>query len=147
MFLYRYIAYQQNTKAFDKNFIIELTDDVIDELIETFNSSYYWHYLIRSKWFLEEQDMIVWKYVISSKVFRDCEPYLLVMHIDTNGLQNLDVFPKYFKNTRKAKLTPNLYDLENFEHRNKLGAKLDYSKYPLYRNCLGSPQSQRWLND
>lgn len=142
MFIYRYIVYQTNTKAFDKDFQIELNPDNESYFCDLFNSLdlYYWYYLIRSKAFLEHQDMIEWTYVLSPKVFKEhTQPYMIVAHKDVNGVQNLEVLPRYFKNTRQHKITPNLWDLDNFElQNNKLGVS-SYSKKSLYRNCLQAP--------
>lgn len=141
IYIYRYIVYQTNTKAFDKDFQIEISpdNDDIDYYIEIFNSPdlHYWYYLIRSKAFLENQDMITWYFTVTDKPFKETvKPYLVVAHKDVNGVQNVDVFPRYFKNTRKLKIEPNLFGLDNLDLlTNKLG-KSPYSRKLLYRNCL-----------
>lgn len=143
--LYKFLIYQDNTKIFDKDFMIEVTEENIVNLIELFNSSHYWFLMIRSKAFLENQDMIVWHYQLTQKIYKDCKPYMIVTHKDVDGIQNVDTFPRYFKNTRKLKIEPNLFDLENFELRNKLDKKEPYAKKSLYRNCLKlNPDLKYW---
>lgn len=135
-YLYRYLVYQSNTKAFDREFQVEVTEDNVDYFINIFNNLRYLEYLIRSKSFLEHQDMIQWHYILTEKTFNMTqEPYLIVAHKD-DGTQNINVFPRYYKNTYNLKILPNLHDLANLDLlTNKLGNS-PYSKKPLYRNCL-----------
>lgn len=139
MYIFRYLIYQTSTKAFDKDFQIEIDSEDESYFTSIFNSPdlHYWFYLIRSKAFLDHQDMIVWNYVLSPKIFNDqAIPYLIVCHKDVDGIQSVEVLPRYFKNTKKHKITPNLFDLETMDLRlNKLGED-PYSKSNLYRNCL-----------
>lgn len=139
MFIFRYIIYQTSTKAYDKDFQVEVTEDNESYFIELLNSPdlHYWFYLTRSKWFLDIQDFIEWKYVLSNKTFNEkSKPYLIVCHRDENGVMNPDVMPRYFKYTRKPKILPNLFDLETFDHLNERMGREAYKKYPLFRNCL-----------
>ena len=137
MYIYRFLSYQISTKAYDKDFIVEVTEDNIDEIIEVFTRFIIWFVLISSrKFFNDEQDFLKWNYILSDKVYRECEPYLTVLHRDLNFIQSTEVYPRYYKNTRKLKIVPNLYDLENFELFNRLENREPYFKKHLYRNCL-----------
>lgn len=141
MFLYRYLLYQRSTKVYDIDFQVPVTEDNIDELIDTFQNIDKLTLLLRSRAYIEHQDQITWYYVLTDKTFKlNPTPYMIVTHKDTES-QNIQVLPRYFKNTRQHKITPNLWDLDNFELYN---SKLDIPKYSrklLYRNVLSSPQS------
>ena len=151
MFLYRFLNYQTSTKAYDKNFQVEISEEDESYFINLFNSPdlHYWYYLIRSKIFLDYQDMIEWQYILTPKLFNDrAKPYLIVCHKDENSVMNPDVMPRYFKNTRKEKIQPNLFELETLDHLTERLGRSPYSKFNLFRNCLMSippnsdPQTQ-----
>lgn len=137
MYLYRFLVYQDNTKIYDGDFQLSVTEDNIEDWIYIFNNLYLWYYLIRSKVFTEWQDQPKWFYLVSDKVFKDpLDPYMIVMHKDLEGKMNLSVWPQYFKNTRNHKITPNLWDLENLELRNTLEDKESYTRKAFHRNCF-----------
>ena len=141
MHLFRFLNYQTSTKAYDKNFQIEISEEDESYFINLFSSPdlYYWYYLIRSKIFLDYQDMIEWQYILTPKLFNDrAKPYLIVCHKDENSIMNPDVMPRYFKNTRKQKIQPNLYCMDTLDHLTERLGRSPYSKFNLFRNCLMS---------
>lgn len=141
MFLYRFISYQTSTKAYDRTFQVEISEEDESNFIDLFTSPdlHYWFYLTRSKWFLDYQDMIEWQYILSHKCFNEnSKPYLIVAHKDENSIMNPDVMPRFFKNTRKQKIVPNLYDLDTFDHLTERLNRTPYKKFELFRNCLMS---------
>ena len=147
MFLYRFLNYQTSTKAYDKNFQVEISEENEINFISLFTSPdlYYWFYLIRSKAFLDFQDKIEWQYILTHKTFNDrAKPYLIVAHKDENSIMNPDVMPRYFKNSRKEKIQPNLFELETLDHLTERLGRSPYKKFEMFRNCLLSltpPQS------
>lgn len=139
MFVYRFLLYQKTTKVYDLDFQIPVTEDNIDELIDTFQNIDKLTLVIRSRAYIQNQDMIVWHYVLSDKVFKlNPKPYMIVTHKDTE-YQNIEVMPRYFKNTRQLKITPNLWDLDNFELHNLELNIPEYFKKFLFRNALSHP--------